>query len=148
MKPMKDWTVRDDNNTTVTVKARSLAQAEAIARLRCWLKPGDKVFCVLRHRSASGMSRVIQLTKFDGEGADFGPRYLGYNAAVALGWRYDNKREGIKVQGCGMDMGFATVYELGRVLWPEGFKVDGRGRNGDTSGWDSDGGYALKSEWL
>jgi len=22
------------------------------------------------------------------------------------------------------------------------------GRNGDTSGWDDDGGYALKSEWI
>lgn len=146
---MKDWTVRDDNNTTVTVKARSLAQAEAIARLRRWLEPGDKVFCVLRHRSASGMSRVIDLVKAQRDD-DRGEWmvHLGYNAAVALGWRYDNRKEGIKVQGCGMDMGFATVYELGRVLWPEGFKVYGRGRNGDTSGWDADGGYALKSEWL
>lgn len=65
-----------------------------------------------------------------------------------------------------MDMGFAVVYELGRTLFPNGFGVEGelplghktrpvtkekaakavekgakfRGRNGDPSGWDNDGG--------
>ena|ERR1035437_1828097 len=50
--------------------------------------------------------------------------------------------------GCGMDMGFHLVYNLGRTLFPEGFKVEGRGRNGDASGWDKDGGYALKQRWI
>ena len=47
-----------------------------------------------------------------------------------------------------MDMGFALVYELSRELYPKGFKVAGVGRNGDTSGHDKDGGYALKQRWL
>lgn len=73
-----------------------------------------------------------------------------------------------------MDMGFAVVYDLGRVMFPDGFGVAGkypngsdgrpttkemaakaveigatfRGRNGDPSGWDNDGGYALKQRWL
>lgn len=156
-------------------------QAEALERIREWVKPGDTVSCILRHVSSSGMTRVIQLVAFvDGE-----PRYLGYNAAIVLGMTYDRKREGVKVQGCGMDMGFHLVYNLGRVLFPEGFGVkcnarDGEcdyrartkdeltksptlkggahyvkgvahtfyGRNGDDSGWDNDGGYALISRWL
>jgi hypothetical protein len=32
------------------------------------------------------------------------------------------------------------------VAHSQGYK--GIGRNGDTSGWDNDGGYALKQEWL
>ena len=69
-----------------------------------------------------------------------------------------------------MNMRFATVYALGRALFPDGFGIMGekdgkrrrpkspeaaaqmvrhgwafRGRNGDTSGWDTDGGYALRN---
>lgn len=44
-----------------------------------------------------------------------------------------------------MDMTFEVVYELGHYLYPKGFKLSkGQyGRNGDTSGYDKDGGYAL-----
>ena len=45
-------------------------------------------------------------------------------------------------------MGFEIVYNLGRKLFHDGFKVEGRGRNGDMSGHDNDGGYALKHRWL
>jgi hypothetical protein len=46
---------------------------------------------------------------------------------------------GITVGGGGMDMGFHLVYNLGRVLWPFGFKRAGK---------RCDGGYALRQEWL
>ena len=68
-------------------------------------------------------------------------------------------------------MGFEVVYNLGRQLFPKGFgtvsyggicpqtkeeaerlvatgKTSFCGRNGDKSGWDNDGGYALKHRWL
>jgi hypothetical protein len=67
-------------------------------------------------------------------------RSIGWLAARAMGDRYDRDRQGIKIGGCGMDMGFSLVYDLGRTLYPRGFKVNGRGRK--------DGGYALKQEWL
>jgi hypothetical protein len=73
---------------------------------------------------------------------------LSWDMAKALDYPLDRDREGLKVSGCGMDMGFAVVHELGRALFPEGFKVEGVGRNGDTSGWDRDGGYALKHRWI
>lgn len=47
-----------------------------------------------------------------------------------------------------MDMGFSVVYNLSSALFPDGFKTTGFGRNGDTSGWDKDGGYKLKQEWI
>lgn len=119
----------------------------SIAQLRDWLKPGDTVYTILRSVSKSGMSRVISCRIFlNGDATN--PRILDYHIARAVGYTHDREREGLKVHGCGMDMGFDVVYNLGRVLWPEGFKVEGRGRNGDTSGWDNDGGYALKQRWL
>lgn len=78
-----------------------------------------QVFCIVRHVSASGMSRVIQLLTFiDGE-----PRYLGFHAARLLGWSYDRKHEGIKVQGCGMNMCFHTVYTLAQALYKDGYRL-------------------------
>lgn len=146
---------------------------QAIAKLRSWLKPGDTVCTILRHVSKSGMTRHIGLVIIKG-GETLHPDYA---AATALGWRQQAQNGAIIVEGCGMDMGFQIVYSLGRVLFPEGFGVEGalwagekvrkkrpatpeaaaamvkqgykfRGRNGDPSGWDNDGGYALTHRWL
>lgn len=118
---------------------------EAIARLREWIKPGATLYTILRHVSRSGMNRVIEVVQLREDGE---VRVLGFNIALAVGYSYDRQRDGIKVGGCGSDMGFEVVYNLGRVLFPDGFEVKGVGRNGDTSGWDNDGGYALRQRWL
>lgn len=131
---------------------------EAIARLADYLEPGDTVYCILRHRSASGMTRTVQLVTIE-QDATRGPwvASLGYNAAAALALPYDRDREGVKVQGAGMDMGFWLVYELGRTLWPEGYDCIGdRCPSNDHSNGDRDhtphrhrdGGYALTSRWM
>jgi hypothetical protein len=128
---------------------KAAKKKEAIAAilqpLRDILKPGDTVYCVLRHVSRSGMRREISLfTK--------GMQCIDGLAARALGCRR-GKRGGLVVTGCGMDMGFHLVYNLGWRLFPQGFvPADaGRtyGRNGqDASLLDTDGGYALRSTWL
>jgi hypothetical protein len=120
---------------------------EAIARLHEWLKPGDTIYTILRHVSRSGMTRTIDVVQIRPDG---GMRALAYNVAIAVGYPLDSNREGLRVQGCGSDMGFEVVYNLGRALFPEGFKLakDQHGRNGDKSGFDNDGGYALKQIWL
>ena len=117
------------------------AQREALERVREWVKPGQTVYTILRHRSASGMQRVIQLVVFE----DNEPRYLGYNVALALGDRYHREHEGVVVRGCGMDMGFEIVYRLGQTLWPNGTPLTHSTRNGQP---DNSGGYALKQRWL
>lgn len=65
--------------------------------------------------------------------------------AIALDWSRDDKTGGVRVGGCGMDMGFHLVYQLGSVLWPKGTKKPHGKRNGEP---DYSGGYALKHEWL
>ena len=147
----------------------------AMGHLRAILNPGDTVYCILRHCSASGMMRVIDFIVIK----DNRPVRLSIYICDLLGMPYHRKYHGVAVRGCGMDMGFGVVYDLGCALWPEGFGLwplsgeympkEGNyrkttsaqdaqkmiaqgfrfcGRNGDTSGWDNDGGYALRSEWI
>lgn len=113
--------------------------AQSMKILHKYLKPGSTVLTVLRNVSRSGMSRRIDLYTIHNNETIF----LSYAAATVMGYPYPN--DGIKVGGCGMDMGFSLVYELGAVMWPQGTdKPHGR-RNGEP---DSSGGYALKQRWL
>lgn len=107
--------------------------------------PGIKketIYTAINHVSASGMSREIS---FYIAGKD-GIENINYYIKEILGHRFGKR--GLRIHGAGMDMGFAVVYDLSRVLYPDGFKVNGIGRNGDTSGWDKDGGYKLKQIWI
>ena len=128
----------------MTSKAQNQQIINAVTTLRDMLKPGDVVHTILRQVSRSGMSRHISVIRQDKDG----PHDITYLVGRALNYRQNAKDGGLVVGGCGMDMGFEVVYNLGRALFPKGFKVEGRGRNGDTSGWDNDGGYALKHRWL
>lgn len=148
-------------------------RTESIETLRSMLRPGDAVTCTVMHVSKSGMSRSIML-QIPGKRED-GTLFIydiSWLVAKAIGARFDDKNGGVVMGGCGMNMCFAAVYNLGRVLFPDGFGILGerqppmspkkvrpnspkhaaqlvragyefRGRNGDASGWDTDGGYAL-----
>ena len=108
-------------------------QARAVERLLSfYLKVGDRVYTMNRHTSSSGMSRDLSLfVARDGEIMN-----ITFYAAHALGWRLveRNGSRAIRVNGCGMDMGFHTVYTLSRVLFRDA--VEG------------DAGYSLKQEWI
>ena len=126
---------------------------EAIEYLRKLLPPGSTVYTVLRSVSRSGMSRqidVVVMSEYDGKPE---PQTVSYRVALACGYTRDYKSGALKVSGCGMDMGFAVVYDLSRKLYPNGFipaeAGATRGRNGTkATELDSDGGYALSHRWL
>lgn len=92
-------------------------KAEAIARLREWLSPGDTVYTILRSHSRSGMSRQVGLVLFEG-GRDTHPNHA---AATAIGARLNRAGDGLVIGGCGMDMGYHVVHTLSAVLFPDGF---------------------------
>lgn len=127
--------------------AQKLTQAEGkrqyreqnIRNLLGILKPGQTVYTSVKTVSRSGMSRVILLYVAEGNSI----RNISGYVATALDWPGD--QDGVKVGGWGMDMGFHTVYTLGRVLWPKGTPEPHGTRNGLP---DSDGGYALKQDWM
>lgn len=131
---------------------------EAIEALRKIVKPGQTVYCGLKHCSRSGMQREIALYVVeDGE-----IRWITGYAARAIGNRI-GKRDGIIIGGCGMDMGFALVYELSHALYPTytclGPRKDGQrmcpsnyhrnpieGR--ERFDLEHKDGYALRSQWI
>lgn len=124
-------------------------RAKAIERLRAAMPPGTTVYTILRHVSRSGMMRHISVkTEMQGQ--------WDYPVAVVTGTTLA-EREGIKVSGAGMDMGFHLVYSLSYDLYPNGFDCIGENcpsndhsnyRNGDAPTHHTDGGYALRQRWI
>ena len=147
-------------------KAEEAERKECIETLRALLPPGTKVYTILRHVSKSGMMREISVKAINGDGDMMN---LDYYVSRVVGDPI-GKHGGVRVTGCGMDMGFDLVYVLSCHLYPDGFGVPSagkkirpatkeeaarlvkrglkfHGRNGDASGWDNDGGYALIQSW-
>lgn len=133
--------------------------AENLAWLKKILPPGSTVYTKVDHVSKSGMFRRISAyAMVQGEPIDISGR-----AADVMGWTWDRDRGGVKVSGCGMDMGFHLVYCLSRTMYRETFPCIGRGKqhfngcpsNDHSNGMPyhkgrkhSDGGYALRQRWL
>jgi hypothetical protein len=93
---------------------RSTAERqEYLQQLRDMLKPGDTLYTVLRHVSRSGMSRRIDVYAI----RDNRPVWLSGRAAVVIGWSIDLDKSGIRVAGCGMDMGFHLVDTISAELF-------------------------------
>jgi hypothetical protein len=97
-----------------------------------YVSEGDTIYTVLRSVSSSGMSRTLSL-KVAKEGKILD---LTYYASILLEWPLVevNGSRALRVGGCGMDMGFHTVYSLSRVLFRE---------EGNTK----DAGYSLNHAW-
>lgn len=142
------------SDCTILKKAegRRLLAEQARTALLEILRPGDTVHGIVRSVARSGMSRRIDFYKL----ADGGMQYLtGYIAQLQGSDDFDG---GLRVNGCGMDMIFATVYELSHSLWPNGVPCAGdKCQSNDHSNGDRDrtpgkihrdGGYALRSAQL
>jgi len=133
-------------------------KARLVTEMKEVLKPGDTVYTKLNHVSKSGMMRVIEVMVFRNDQ----PVYLTYKVADLLGYKMHKKYEGLKVGGCGMDMGFSVVYNLSRTLYgsgydcikddennvrcPSNFHVNNRDKS-KTEPVHTDG-YALRHRWL
>jgi hypothetical protein len=80
------------------------------------LSKGSLIVVVIHDVSKSGGSRNISLYTIKDN--DF--VYLTTAAATVLGWPL-NKRDHIRVSGCGMNMCFHTVETLSRILTGESY---------------------------
>jgi len=111
-------------------KAIEKAETEKpiIEELKRLLGQTKKVYCVLKYRSSSGMNRVISFhTIKDNELYN-----LDYNISKILNYSYSDSYDGLKVDGCGMDMGFSVVYNLSAKLY----------KNHERAG------YILRHNWI
>jgi len=62
------------------------------------------------------------------------PLKLDYHIARILDYKHDKNNGGLKINGCGMDMGFHVVYSLSNVIFKKNKKREQ--------------GYNLKQQWL
>ena len=81
---------------------------EAKGRLADWLKDGDTLWFILRHRSASGMSRVYDVKLIEIEDVDIAGTVhrarvstLSWSIAEACNLAWSENHGGVKVNGCG-----------------------------------------------
>lgn len=114
-------------------KAAQAERDEALADLRKWIKPGDTVYTILDHVSASGMSRAIRVvvpyTREDGTIDHVHPNWaVGRVLGLRHYKRNGREQDALVVGGCGMDMGFHLVYELSYALYGKGYSCLGKGK--------------------
>lgn len=99
-----------------------------------WGRPVVWVRC--DHVARSGMSRsIVPMLVVDGE-----PMIVSGRAAVVLGWPTSRAGSGVRVDGCGVDMGFHLVYTLSHLLY--------EGHRPDWLAGDESAGYELAYRWL
>ena len=138
-----------------------IERQKKIEALKELLKPGDTVYTKLNHVSKSGMMRVIEVMFF----RDNKPVNITYQVSEILGYKLHNNHYGLKVGGCGMDMGFSVVYGLSAQLYRPGYEclndAEGNGKcpsNYHVNSRPYDGtntiepihtdGYALRHRWV
>lgn len=128
------------------IETEKAEKAEAIGRLKeLGVKPGSRVYTKVTHVAKSGMSRSIAcyLAVIDSAGEpDIYP--ITHLVARVLGRNVDQNHDGVVCGGCGMDMTFEVVYNLGSVLFPEGGPLEKSNKRGPRDApYESNGGYLL-----
>ena len=93
---------------------------EAIEQLKEAIKEGDTLWTQLHHVTKSGMTRYIGVRLLK----DDYPYDYTYQVAKALDWKLSSKHYGVKVEGCGMDMGFHLINTLSYVLYDDGYAIN------------------------
>lgn len=96
---------------------------QAIERLRETFPRGATVNVIIKHVTGSGMQRSMTVLSVDEDGVIHNDSWL---VARALEWRFDDRRDAVKVNGCGMDMVFHLAYVLAQVLYGDGYALNSR----------------------
>lgn len=86
---------------------------DVIETLRQWAPKGTRIYTVLRSVARTGMSREIGVVVYDPTEGNF--RHIDSMTAHIVGLPL-GKRDGVRVPGCGMDLGFWLVAELAQAI--------------------------------
>ena len=99
-------TLEKPNTMSKKYTAEDIATARE--KLALYAPKGATLYTVLRHCARSGMSRSIDVYAMHNNE----PVCLTWAACRLLGWPFDAKNGGVKLSGCGMDMGFHLINSL------------------------------------
>jgi len=115
-------------------------------------KKGEKpiLYTVLKHVSQSGMMRHIDVIAID----DGKPININWQVEKLGTYKrassYQAKNsDSLRVEGCGMDMGFQVVYGISYNVFKDYdiAKIKVKGRNGDQYE-TTDAGFIISQQWL
>ena len=104
------------------MKRTSEEKERELKKLQDWIKPDQKVWTKVTHIAQSGMSRSIE--PYIVVGRDI--INITYSESVVLDLPIHQRHGGVKIPGCGMDMGFKLIDDLGYVLYGKGAKLSQR----------------------
>lgn len=93
---------------------------KTIEWLKKLIKEDDTIYLILRHVSQSGMARDIDMFIIK----DNEPLLIGWKASNLVGERWHKDNYGIRITGCGMDMGFSLVASLAKILFGDYKKLN------------------------
>lgn len=85
---------------------------EALTYLRKMCPPGTTIYTLNRHTSRSGMMRALDVYVMKGGT----PIRISWSAALAAGLTYSRRWEAVRMDGCGMDMGYHLMMCLSYAL--------------------------------
>lgn len=77
------------------------------------LSDTDTIYTVLRSVSKSGLSRVISFYVVDNNKEIVN---INYYIKTLLGYKFNKSHDGLRIEGCGMDMGYHVVHTLKHKL--------------------------------
>ena len=97
---------------------------ERIKSLKKAFPKGSTAYTKLVHCSKSGMTRIISVMAIKKNE----PYYLNHHISEILSFKKAEKfgEYGLKVGGCGMDMGFHLIYTLSYKLYGDGYAIKQR----------------------
>ena len=101
------------------------SRLDTFDRLRKLCPIGGTVYVSCDHVSRSGMSRKINAHVITGRGKSADLQYIAGLMALAFPDTFTRRAgdDALTVGGCGMDMGFATVYNLAQCLYGDGYAL-------------------------
>jgi hypothetical protein len=109
----------------MTTKAETAAQQFATKQLAGMLTKGETLYTINRHVSSSGMTRHISVFRVDNKGEIECLDWIIARAGIFKRVNRNNM-EGLKVTGCGMDMGFHVVYTVSSIVLGDGYAIKQR----------------------
>lgn len=97
----------------------TIEQQEYLDGLKAMLPKGSKIYTLVRSVSSSGMSRRISIFIVDDNELINLDRYIERSGIAK---RRANK-QGLYIQGTGMDMCFALTYDIAMTLHGDGYSI-------------------------
>ena len=97
---------------------------DTIKSLKKAFPKGSTAYTKLIHCSKSGMTRIISVMSIKKNQ----PYYHNHSVSEILSFKKAEKfgEYGLKIGGCGMDMGFHLIYTLSCKLYGDGYAIKQR----------------------